>query len=164
MDKTKEQILSSSLSGFELFPMTSREEREAMESCIYSAMEKYAEQEVEKVNLLDKQRFSFVEDGVEYQLPVYRVIDGKGIERTGEFQTIKFVRGSKLGDEDVPKHEGVLHETLLAMMIHDLKLKNKLVPSREGSLTITALEEALLRQMQRNIDRIRRDVVGTYQE
>jgi hypothetical protein len=40
------------------------------------------------------------------------------------------------------KDEGTLHEHLLAMMIMDLKFKNTLVPSREGSLIITKLEEA----------------------
>jgi len=50
------------------------------------------------------------------------------------------------------------------MMIHDLKFKNQLVPSREGSLVITKLQEALGWLRQRQIDRQQRKVDGTYQE
>lgn len=122
-----------------------------------------------------KEEFEIIEEGTIYRLPEYEVIDGKGIKLTesakapnGELYKmphpveIRFVRGSKLKDENVEKRKGTLHEHLLAMMIHDLKFKNNLVPSREGSLVITKLEEALGWLRQRQIDRIKRDVVGTY--
>ena len=112
-----------------------------------------------------KEDFRIIEDGTEYELPDYEVIDGKGIERVSNQSTyIAFVRGSKLNGEDVPKRSGTLHEHLLAMMIHDLKYKNGLVPSREGALVITKLEEALGWLRQRQIDRSKREVLGTYQK
>lgn len=111
-----------------------------------------------------KEDFTIVEEGTQYLLPVYEVVDGKGIVPTGENIALNFVRGSKLKDEKVPKREGTLHEHLLAAMIHDLQYKNKLVPSREGSVTITKLQEALQWLRERQIERTKRDVVGTYQK
>lgn len=119
-----------------------------------------------------KEDFKIVEDGTCYHLPLYEVVDGVGIvqlpmEGTDGhhgFHTISFVRGSKLGEENVPKRTGTLHEHLLACMIHDLEFKNKLVPSREGELVITKLQEALGWLRQRQIERTTRGVVGTYQK
>jgi len=62
------------------------------------------------------------------------------------------------------KDEGTLHEHLLAMMIMDLKFKNTLVPSREGSLIITKIEEAQQWVLKRQIDRKKREVQGTYKK
>jgi hypothetical protein len=50
------------------------------------------------------------------------------------------------------------------MMIMDLKFKNTLVPSREGSLIITKLEEAQQWVLKRQIDRKKREVQGTYKK
>ncbi|NET30654.1 MAG: hypothetical protein F6K19_01450 [Cyanothece sp. SIO1E1] len=111
-----------------------------------------------------KEDFNIVEDGTQYLLPCYEVIDGKGIEKTQEVVALNFVRGSKLKGEDVTKREGTLHEHLLSCMIHDLKFKNGLVPSREGSIVITKLQEALQWLRERQIDRVKREVVGTYQK
>lgn len=113
-----------------------------------------------------KEDFEVVEEGTYYKLPMYEVVDGIGIVRRpdDEFVGIPFVRGSKVGAENVEKRIGTLHEHLLAMMIHDLEYKNKLVPSREAALTITRLQEALHWQRQRQIDRTARNVVGTYQK
>lgn len=116
------------------------------------------------MNLDLKEHFEIVENGTTYLLPTYEVVDGKGIVETKESLKINFVRGSKLADEDVEKRIGTLHEHLLAMMIHDLKFKNSLVPSREGALVITKLEEALHWLRARQIDRVKREVVGTYKQ
>ena len=116
------------------------------------------------MNLDLKEHFEIVENGTTYLLPTYEVVDGKGIVETEELLKINFVRGSKLADEDVEKRIGTLHEHLLAMMIHDLKFKNSLVPSREGALVITKLEEALHWLRARQIDRVKREVVGTYKQ
>jgi hypothetical protein len=129
------------------------------------------------MNLDLKEDFEIIEEGTKYRLPEYEVLDGQGIKKTegkragnGEFYKvphpieIRFVRGSKLGDEDVEKRNGTLHEHLLAMMIHDLKFKSKLVPSRETSLAITKLEEGLMWLRQRQIDRLKREVEGTYKK
>jgi len=111
-----------------------------------------------------KEDFEVTEKGTHYKLPCYKVVDGKGIERTSNFIDLKFVRGSKLKDEDVEKREGTLHEHLISAMISDLQFKDSLVPSREGALVITSLQNALNWMRQRQIDRIKRSVVGTYKK
>lgn len=110
----------------------------------------------------NKRAFNTVEQGTHYQIPVYEVVDGKGIEETGELLDIKFVRGSKLKDEDVEKRTGTLHEHLLSVMIEDLKFKNGLVPSRETSLVITHLQEAQHWLEERTNAREAAGVLGTY--
>jgi hypothetical protein len=111
----------------------------------------------------NKRAFKTVEQGTYYELPVYEVIDGIGIRETGETLAIKFVRGSKLKDEDVEKREGTLHEHLLSCMIEDLKYKSTLVPSRETSLVITHLQEAQHWLEERTNAREAAGVLGTYQ-
>jgi hypothetical protein len=110
----------------------------------------------------NKRAFNTVENGTQYELPIYRVVDGKGIEETGEVLPLLFVRGSKLKDEVVEKREGTLHEHLLSAMIHDLKFKNGLVPSRETATAITNLEQALHWLEEREKARASQGVVGTY--
>jgi len=109
-----------------------------------------------------KRAFNTIENGTHYQLPIYRVEDGKGIVETGETLDIKFVRGSKLKNEDVEKREGTLHEHLLSAMISDLKFKNVLVPSRETATAITNLEQALHWLEEREHARTAAGVIGTY--
>ncbi len=111
-----------------------------------------------------KEEFKTIQPGSLYFIPKYEVLEGKGIHPTGGYCPVLFVRGSKLNKEHVPKCEGSLHEHYLAVMIHDLKIKNDLVPSRETALAITKLQEALHWPRQRQVDRIKREVQGTYQE
>lgn len=113
---------------------------------------------------MNKRVFTTREQGTKYDLPIWTVVDGKGIELTGDYQRIQFVRGSKLKDEEVEKRNGILHETLLSMMIEDLKFKNSLVPSRESSTAITKLQEALHWMEERQRERESREVVGTYKK
>lgn len=117
-----------------------------------------------KIEIDLKDDFTILENGAEYALPNYEVIEGKGLRETGRQTRINFVRGSKLGSDNVEPNEGTLHEHLLATMIHDLKLKNDLVPSRETSMVITKLQEALMWQQMRSIDRARREVQETYKK
>jgi hypothetical protein len=112
---------------------------------------------------MTKRAFNTVEQGTHYELPVYKVVDGKGIEETGSVVHLKFVRGSKLKDEDVEKREGTLHEHLLSAMINDLKFKNGLLPSRETACAITNLEQALHWLEEREHAREAAGVLGTYQ-
>ena len=70
----------------------------------------------------------------------------------------------QLGDDEVEKAEGTLIEHYLAVLIHDLSFKNDLNGSRNISLAITKLEEALHWQRARQIDRVKREVVGTYKK
>ena len=111
-----------------------------------------------------KNEFVTDEKGTTYRVPCYRVVDGKGIEKTEDEMVIRFVRGSKLKDEDVEKREGTLHEHILSVLIEDMKYKNSLVPSRDGSIIIHHLEDAYLRMVNRQIDRIKRNVQGTYKQ
>lgn len=111
----------------------------------------------------NKRAFQTVEQGTHYELPIYEVVDGQGIVETGETHSIKFVRGSKLKDEEVEKREGTLHEHLLSVMIEDLKYKSTLVPSRETSLAITHLQEAQHWLEERTNAREAAGVLGTYQ-
>lgn len=113
---------------------------------------------------MSKRIYETLEKGCSYQLPMWKVEDGKGIVETGQKLQIHFVRGSKLADEVVEKRDGVLHETLLAMIIDDLKFKSTLVPSRETSLAITKLEEGLHWMEERQRERNARDVQGTYKK
>lgn len=111
-----------------------------------------------------KEHFETVEQGTHYRLPKYRVVDGKGIEETGDFIDLMFLRGSKLKGEEVEKRERTLHEHILSVMIEDLQYKNKLVPSRESNFVITHLQDALNWLRQRQVDRLKRAVQGTYQK
>lgn len=60
--------------------------------------------------------------------------------------------------------DGTTVEDLLAVAIGKLNEYNKEVPSRETSLAITKLEEALLWLHYRTVDRTRRNVEGTKEE
>ena len=114
---------------------------------------------------MSKREFTTVIEGTHYELPIWEVVDGKGIEIVPSLgQTIQFVRGSKLGTEDVEKKQGILHETLLSMMIADLKFKQTLVPGREAAVAITKLQEALHWMEERQRERESRNVVGTYKK
>ena len=57
--------------------------------------------------------------------------------------------------------DGTTVEDLIAVAIGKLSMYNKEVPSRETSLAITKLEEALLWLHYRTVDRTRRHVEGT---
>lgn len=117
------------------------------------------------MNLNLKEDFVTREEGTTYELPLYKVEEGKGLVRLEHScAVLEFVRGSTVGNEKVAKRVGTLHDHVLSVMIHDLKFKNSLVPSRETSLAITKLEEALMWLRQRQIDRLKRDVEGTYQK
>lgn len=112
----------------------------------------------------NKRLFETVEQGTHYELPTWKVVDGIGIEKTGKSLPLKFVRGSKLKEEDVEKREGILHETLLSAIIEDLKFKNSIVPSRETSVVITKLQEGLMWMEERQKQRELKGIVGTYKK
>ncbi len=102
-------------------------------------------------------------NGTSYLLPRFYVEKEKGLVYESD-ELIVFVRGSKNSDEDIASYTGITHESLLEMMIHDLKYKNSLVLSRETSQTITKLEEALLWQQRRGQIRAKEGKQGTYQK
>jgi len=120
-----------------------------------------------------KRNFKTIEEGTTYMLPKWRVVDGEGIKLISEIegnvqisdwmQQITFVRGDKTDNGVIiPRVDGILHEQLLTMMISDLQYKSKLVPSRETSIVITKLQEALMWLEERQKDRENRNVQGTY--
>ena len=114
---------------------------------------------------MSKREFITIEEGTTYGLSKWEVIDGKGIIDTGALHEITFVRGDKEDNGTIiPRVDGVLHETLLSMMIADLKFKNSLVPSRESSLAITKLEEGLMWMEERQRNRVAAGVQGTYKK
>ncbi len=120
---------------------------------------------------INKRAFNTVVPGAHYELPIYRIEDGKGIVETGEVVHLNFVRGSKdPNDDKVPglveahgKLEGTLHEHLLSCIIEDLKLKMQEVPSEEGACTLYHLQQARLWMEERQRSREAAGVVGTYQ-
>lgn len=119
----------------------------------------------------NKRAFNTVVPGHHYELPIYKIVEGKGIVETGEVVHLQFVRGSKVNiDPNAPQMvqdhgplEGTLHEHLISAMIEDLKLKSKEVPSRESSIIITKLEEARHWMEERQKSREAEGVAGTYQ-
>ena len=64
----------------------------------------------------------------------------------------------------IPRVDGILHEQLLGMMIKDLQYKSELVPSRESAIVITKLQEALFWLEERQRNREKRNVEGTYKK
>lgn len=111
-----------------------------------------------------KDDFEIIEEGHEYELPVYEVVEGKGLQQVDGVHTVQFVRGSKDPNDKDSKRVGTLHEHLLAMMISDLQYKNSEVPSRETNLAITNLQQAYHWMVQRQVERSKRNVQGTYKK
>lgn len=100
--------------------------------------------------------------GATYDLPTYKVTnqgleDGKGLR-------LIFCKGNK-EDESVFRQEGVFTETLIKVAKEYLEEVNKgEMATRETSMAITKLDEALLWIDKRSRDRQLRQVQGTYQK
>ena len=95
-----------------------------------------------------------------YSLPTYKVVDGS-IE-DGEGQEIKFCKGST-NDDSIPRQEGVFVESILmTAKIHLESVNVGELATRETSLAITKIEEALMWLNKRAEDRKLREVQGTY--
>jgi hypothetical protein len=113
---------------------------------------------------INKRAFSTFLPYHSYSVPIYRIATVHGIEVTGEMLEIKFVRGSKVIDENrEPAREGTLHEHLVTVMIEDLKLKHAEFPSKETACAITNLEQARHWMEERERARAAQGVLGTYQ-
>ena len=96
-----------------------------------------------------------------FEIPTYKVTDN-GLE-DGEPTLLKLCRGNKL-DPDAPRQEGCFSETLIMAVKTYLEKVNAPGPlsTRETSMVITKLDEALMWMQKRSDDRKRRDVQGTY--
>lgn len=108
--------------------------------------------------------YETIEEGTTYQLPNYEVVDGKGIQLTGNHTQVQFVRGSKLREETVERKEGILHESLLSMMIEDLQFKYDIVPAEETERALLHLKSALDALNARAYKRKIAGTLGTYKK
>lgn len=100
--------------------------------------------------------------GATYKVPTFKVTnegiqDGAGLE-------ILFCKGNKL-DESAFRQEGVFSETLIQVVKEYLESVNVgELATRETSMVITKLDEALMWINKRSEDRRLRGVQGTYQK
>lgn len=95
-------------------------------------------------------------------VPTYVVTDD-GIQ-DGDGMVLNLCRGNK-DDSNVPRQEGVFTESLLEVCLTYLQGVNKGdLATRDTSIAITHIEDALLRLRKRAQDRAIRGVQGTYQK
>lgn len=111
------------------------------------------------LSISDKQRFVSTVPGSIYHLPIY-TLGKQGIEQTGEGLPILYIRGVTNNPEH-PVQDGVLNETLLAMIKFDLELKNKEVPSEYTEQAIYHIGQALHYQEQRAASRMANNTLNT---
>jgi hypothetical protein len=98
----------------------------------------------------------------EFNVPTF-LVDNDGLQDGGG-ATIKLCRGDK-ADESKPRQEGMFTETLLQVCKQYLEGVNVgPLASRENSMAITKIDEALLWIGKRAEDRKLREVQGTYQK
>lgn len=103
-----------------------------------------------------------VKEGATYKIPTYKVVDGQMTD--GEGTEIKFCKGDKSNPE-IFRQEGVFTETLIQVAKQYLEAVN--VPpmaTRETSMAITKLDEALMWIDKRRADRELRGVAETYKQ
>lgn len=100
--------------------------------------------------------------GATYQIPTYKV-SNEGIE-DGSGTEIVFCKGNKQ-DENSLRQEGVFTETLLQVSKEYLESVNVgPLATRETSMAITKIDEALMWINKRAEDRKLREVQGTYKK
>jgi len=110
----------------------------------------------------DPRDIQILTEGATYEAPTFRVIDGAIVD--GDPIIIQFCKGNK-EDASAFRQEGVFVESLLEVCLTHLQTVNVgNLASRETSLAITKIEEALFWQGKRAADRKRRGVQGTYQK
>jgi hypothetical protein len=101
-------------------------------------------------------------EGATYKVPTYKITN-EGIQ-DGEGTEIVFCKGNKQ-DENALRQEGVFSETLIMTVKTYLETVNKgEMATRETSMVITKLDEALMWMQKRADDRALRGVQGTYQK
>ena len=101
-------------------------------------------------------------EGANYLVPTYKITDN-GIE-DGEGQVIQFCKGDK-NNPDTFRQEGLFTETLIQVAKQYLESVNKGdLATRETSMAITKLDEALMWINKRAEDRILRGVQATHKK
>jgi len=110
----------------------------------------------------DPRIIEVVQEGATYQVPTYKV-GPNGIE-DGAGAEIKFCKGNK-EDEAVFRQEGFFVETLIEVCRTNIAALNVgELATRESSMAVTKLDEALMWLQKRSDDRKRRGVQGTYKK
>ncbi len=100
--------------------------------------------------------------GATYKLPTFKVTDEGLID--GEGAELKFCKGNK-EDSSILRQEGFFTETLIQVAKEYLESVNTgPLATRETSMVITKLDEALMWINKRAEDRKLRNVQGTYQK
>ncbi len=103
-----------------------------------------------------------IAEGATYSVPTYKVTN-QGIE-DGNGVIIVFCKGNK-DDENTLRQEGVFTETLIQVAKQYLESVNVgEMSTRETSMVITKLDEALMWINKRSEDRKLRGVQATYQK
>lgn len=92
-----------------------------------------------------------------------------GFEGVAGRQTLKFIKKQKLTRDTQDHrletiHDGTTNEEVLKVLIHRTQSMNNKLPSRESSLAITKMQEALMWFEARTKDRKERGVEGTHQK
>lgn len=124
------------------------------------ALKKAVDQAIEEV--LETAKGFVLQPGALYGLPMYDVVEGKGLEPIeGASHLFGFVKGAT-NDKTIPKQSGVILEELLAVLVHHLEKVNTDVPSQHGTYTIACIKGALEKQIERRVERAQRGVLGTY--
>ena len=101
-------------------------------------------------------------DGASYSIPTFKVTDN-GIEDCG-FHEVLFCKGDK-SNADIFRQDGVFTESLIQVAKQYLESVNKgEMATRETSMVITKLDEALMWIQKRADDRKLRGVQSTYQK
>lgn len=99
-------------------------------------------------------------EGATYNIPTYKVTND-GVQ-DGQGTVIVFCKGNK-EDEKSLRQEGVFSETLIMTVKTYLETVNKgEMATRETSMVITKLDEALMWMQKRSDDIALRGVQGTY--
>lgn len=100
--------------------------------------------------------------GISYCIPTYKITNEGLIDGTGT--VINFCKGNK-EDENTFRQEGVFTETIIQVAKEYLESVNVgELSSRETSMAITKLDEALMWIQKRTDDRKLREVQGTYKK
>ena len=103
-----------------------------------------------------------VKAGAIYNIPTYKVTDEGMVD--GDGITINFCKGDK-SNPDTFRQEGVFSETLIQVVKQYLENVNVgEMCTRETSMVITKLDEALMWIDKRSNDRALRNVQGTYKK
>ena len=104
-----------------------------------------------------KREFKTIKKGDTYKLPKWKHVhndvfecldvcsESEGVLPDSCYLTIQFPGFDyEENNKTVPGTIGVFHDAILSMLIEDIKYRNKIMPSREGSLIVTKLQEALM--------------------